>query len=63
MVFIFIIFYFLLKGERFGYTYYDERHGDIWKSIEALDRQVIFKIKVNKFNTIKKTFFKIREWH
>jgi len=26
-------------GERFGYTYYDERHGDIWKSIEALDRQ------------------------
>lgn len=26
-------------GERFQYTYYDESHGEIWKSIEDLDKQ------------------------
>lgn len=26
-------------GERFQYTYFDERHGEIWKSIEDLDKQ------------------------
>lgn len=25
-------------GERFSYTYYDQRHGEIWRSIEALDK-------------------------
>lgn len=26
-------------GERFSYTYYDEKQGEIWNSIEALDRK------------------------
>lgn len=25
-------------GERFSYTYYDEKYGEIWRSIEALDK-------------------------
>lgn len=25
-------------GSRFSYEYYDKRHGEIWQSIEALDR-------------------------
>ncbi|CAF0758201.1 unnamed protein product [Brachionus calyciflorus] len=25
-------------GERFAYTYYDQSHGEIWKSIQALDK-------------------------
>ena len=28
-----------MKGERFSYTYYDEKQGEIWNSIEALDRK------------------------
>lgn len=27
-------------GERFSYTYYNEKHGEIWRSIEDLDKQV-----------------------
>lgn len=27
-------------GERFSYTYYDEKHGEIWQSIQALDKMV-----------------------
>lgn len=27
-------------GERFQYTYFDEKHGEIWRSIEDLDKQV-----------------------
>jgi hypothetical protein len=30
----------LIIGERFSYTYYDETCGEIWQSIEALDRMV-----------------------
>lgn len=26
-------------GERFDYTFYDQKHGEIWKSIEDLDKQ------------------------
>jgi len=26
-------------GKRFSYTYYDEQHGSIWKSIQALDEE------------------------
>ena len=28
----------LYIGERFQYTYYDSKHGEIWRSIEALDK-------------------------
>lgn len=28
-------------GDRFSYTFYDESYGEIWQSIEALDRMVL----------------------
>jgi len=32
-------------GQRFRYTHYDKSHGDIWQSIERLDRQGMEKIE------------------
>jgi len=29
-----------VAGQRFKYTYYNKIHGDIWQSIEQLDRAV-----------------------
>ena len=31
--------FFFSLGERFSYTYYDSNYGEIWKSIEALDKK------------------------
>lgn len=46
-------------GERFSYTYYDEKCGEIWKSIEDLDKQgmdLIEKLKPVDFkNYLNKT--------
>ena len=34
-------------GERFSYTYYDDKCGEIWNSIESLDRLGMDLIEVN----------------
>ena len=31
-----------IVGDRFSYTYYDKTKGEIWQSIESLDRMVSF---------------------
>lgn len=36
---------FCLLGSRFNYTVYDKSCGPIYKSIEALDRKVIYDLK------------------
>jgi predicted class III extradiol MEMO1 family dioxygenase len=33
------ILYSIKTGERFSYTYYDQTCGEIWKSIEVLDKK------------------------
>lgn len=37
---------FFLSGSRFSYTVYDKSCGPIYKSIEALDRKVIYDLNV-----------------
>jgi AmmeMemoRadiSam system protein B len=57
--FIFCILDFCHWGDRFSYTYYDEKCGEIWQSIEALDRMgmdVIEKKNPNEFKSYLKQY-------
>lgn len=49
-------------GDRFDYTYYDQKHGEIWRSIEDLDKTVSLRNFLFLFSDILIFLYSYREW-